>query len=265
MPKVMTEAEIDPIAEAVDQQMMETGEAEQVPTHKIDVTGTYGDLSNGGRVGSAEILPVGESGKVIFDKRLREPGRPTVRAVWTWDGRTSTIPLAYEPSGKRHDGGRKYLLKRHCTVCNYTGFYGPVCPQCRKEGREQAPVVPAFYLRANQVPKPQQFFGTVDCFVPMCIRRGKYGFLDESQMRQHAMGKHRMEYRAFQDSQQARNDREIDEMRKQIAALTNRQLNGTAPAQEDGERRERNRENLRLARERRREKKEAKQAATSAA
>ena len=204
----MTDADIDPIAEQVDQEMMETGEQVGIASHKFDV----------------ETIPVGQSGHVIFEKTKREPGRPTVRNVWTWNGTPSAIPLAYEPSGKRHDGGRKYLLKRHCPTCNYTGFYGPICPMCLKEGREQAPVVPAFYLKREQVPKQQRFFGAVDCFVPTCVRRDKYGFLDEPQMRQHAMGKHRLEYRAFQDSQQARNDRELSDLRSQVTALMAAQM-----------------------------------------
>ena len=210
MPRAMTDADIDPIAEQVDREMMETGEQVGIASHKFDV----------------DTIPVGQSGRVIFDKAKREPGRPTVRNMWTWDGRPSTIPLAYEPSGKRHDGGRKYILKRHCATCNYTGFYGPVCPMCQKEGREQAPPVAAYYFKKEQVPMLQQFFGTVDCFVPVCIRRGKYGFMDEPQMRQHAMGKHRLEYRAFQDSQQARNDRELTDLRSQVAALMAAQLQG---------------------------------------
>lgn len=233
MPKAMTEAEIDPIAEQVDQDMMESGEGVQVPQHKIAAEAFTGDLSDGGRVGRARLTPVGESGRVIFDKDKREPGRPTVRVVWTWDGRQSTIPLAYEPSGKRHDGGRRYLLKRKCTVCGYAGFYGPTCPMCKRDGRELAPPIPAFYLRYEQVPKPQRFYGNVDCFVETCIRRGQYGFPDETQMRQHAMGKHRMEYRAYQDSRQGSNERELAELRAQVAALTRAQLNGNSPARSE--------------------------------
>lgn len=219
MPKAVTDAEIDPIAEEVDLQMMETGEEIGIPQHKVDIEGNFGDLSNGGSVGSAEVIPVGKSGRVIFDKKLREPGRPTVRQVWMWNGTPSTIPLAYESTGKRHDGGRRYLLKRHCTVCLYTGFLGPICPQCKKDGRELAPPIAAFYLKKSQVPKPATYFGNVDCFVPTCIRRGQYGFLDEMRMREHAMSKHSREYRAFQDSQQASSVKEIEMLREQVHSL----------------------------------------------
>ena len=219
MPKAMTDTEIDLIAEEVDQQMMDTGEEPNAPRHKVDLSGNFGDLSNGGTVGQARVIPVGDSGRVIFDKKLREAGRATVRNVWRWDGTPSTIPLAYEPSGKRHDGGRKYLLKRHCVICNYGGFYGPVCPQCRKDGREIAPPAPLYYLKREQVPNPQRYFGDFDCFVPTCIRRGKYGFISEEQMREHAMSKHVREYRAHQDSQQAGSAREIASLRETVNML----------------------------------------------
>ena len=218
MPKVLQESEIDPIAEEVDQAVMETGEEATVLKHKVDLNGSFGDLSDGGQVGGARLVPQGESGNVDFKKR--EPGRPTVRRVWTWDGRESMIPLSYEPSGKRHDGGRKYILKRHCVVCNETGFYGSVCPQCRNHGRRIAPPVPAFYLRKEQVPNQQVFFGAVDCFVPTCVRRGQYGFKTEVDMRQHAMSKHRQEYRAYQDAAQSRASTEMDTLRQQVAVLT---------------------------------------------
>ena len=214
-PRAITEAEIDPIAEQVDRDMTETGEEVGVAQHKF----------------SPEVIPVGASGQVIFDKRLREPGRPTVRAVWTWDGRPSMIPLAYTPSGKQHDGGRKYLLKRHCTVCNNTGFYGQVCPQCQKDGRRLAPPTRAFYLRREDVPHQETFYGVVDCFVPACVRRGEYGFLNEAQMRQHAMSRHRMEYRAFMDSQQNRNENELAALRAQVTALTAAALQGNGRVQ----------------------------------
>lgn len=223
MPKALALDEIDPIAEEVDTAMMESGEAAAIPSHKFDASGSFGDLSDGGRVGDVDVRPVGESGRVNFAKR--EPGRPTVRMVWKYDGTPSTIPIAYDPSGKNHDGGRKYLLKRHCTVCNFNGFTGRVCPACRKDGREIVPPQPLYYLRRELVPQPGRYFGAVDCFVPTCVRRGRHGFLDEAQMRQHAMGRHRMEYRAFQDSQQSMQASTIAQLQAQVMALTTAQLN----------------------------------------
>ena len=222
MPKALQEADIDPIAEQVDQEMMETGEQVGIAQHKFDPNGSYGDLSDGGRVGQVALYPTPESGRLHYDKKegfRKEPGRPTVRNVWMWDGRPSSIPLAYEPSGKRHDGGRKYLLKRHCTVCMYTGFYGAVCPQCRKDGRRLAPSVPAFYLKKEQVPAKGVFFGTVACFHRNCVRRGEYGFLDEAQMREHASSRHRREYQAFKEAQQSHSDTEIASLRQQLNAI----------------------------------------------
>lgn len=201
MPKALQEVDIDPIAEQVDQEMMETGEEVGIAQHRFDPTVNYA---------------VGRDVPVNFDKTKREPGRPVVRNVWMWDGRPSTIPLAYDASGKRHDGGRKYLLKRHCTACKYTGFYGAVCPQCRKDGRRLVPSVQAFYLRKEQVPAQGKFFGTVDCFLKTCVRRGEYGFVDEAQMREHAQSRHRREYQAFKEAQQSKADGDLAQLREQL-------------------------------------------------
>lgn len=231
MPKALIESEIDSIAEQIDADMAESGEEAAIPKHRTVAEGHQGDLSDGGQVGSARLTVQGESGRIPYDKKAgftREPGRPTVRQVWMWNGTPSTIPLAYEPSGKSHDGGRRYLLKRHCTVCNFGGFKGAACPACRKEGREYSPSVPLYYLKRSLVPEQQRFFGEVDCIVPTCVRRGRYGFLDDAQMRQHAMGKHRQEYRAYQDSQQNSQASEIAAMRAQIQALTTAALSRQA-------------------------------------
>lgn len=212
-PKALLETEIDPIAEQVDNEMQASGEDTVIPQHKADPNAQYGDLSDGGQIGSARLITQGESGHVIFDKNKREPGRATVRKVWLWNGTPSTIPLTWDSDGKTHDGGRRHLVKRHCTVCNFSGFKGQICPQCRKDGRRLAPPVPAYYLKESQVPVHQVFFGKEDCFVPSCVRRGEYAFLSDMQMREHAMSRHQKEYKAFQDAAQANNGKELADMR----------------------------------------------------
>ena len=202
---------------------------EEMLEMKVDASRNYGDLSNGGRVGNVDLRVAGESGRVSFKER--EKGRPTVRNVWLWNGTPSTIPLSFTPDGKTHDSGMRYLMKRHCTVCNFNGFYGQTCPECRKAGREIAPPVPCYYLSRAKVPENMQFFGTVDCFVQTCVRKGKHGFLDDAQMRQHAMSRHRQEYRAFQDSQQSRQTAEMDAMRAQLNALLLKQVQPAATVQ----------------------------------
>ena len=163
MPRVLQETDIDPIAEQVDLDMQEAGEEAGPPVHKFDPNQRQ-DLSDGGNMGGVRVVPVGESGRVNFEKR--EPGRPTTRMAWTWDGRPTELPLAWNPAGKQHDGARKYLLKRHCGVCNFAGFYGKVCPDCLKKGRAQAgAITPAFYLKLSQVPNPTHPFGDIACIV----------------------------------------------------------------------------------------------------
>lgn len=240
MPKLLSEAEIDPVAEQIDRDMMESGEDIVNPVHKFDPNASVGDLSDGGNVGGARLVTAGQSGRVSFDKEKREPGRPNARRAWTWDGRETTIPLAWDTAGKQHDGGRKYLMKRHCSICNFSGFYGRVCPDCRKKGRAQSPgaMTPAYYLKFSDVPVKQQFFGKVDCFYPLCVRRGQYGFKSDTEMRQHAASKHRMEYRAYMESQNARDKSEMDALKQQVAALVTAQINSikvSVPAQANAE------------------------------
>lgn len=221
MPRVLKEADIDPIAEQVDLDMMETGEEVVPPVHKFDPEARM-DLSDGGSLGGVRVVPVGEkSGRVTFDKAKRERGRPTTRMAWTWEGRPTELPLAWDPSGKQHDGARHYLMKRHCAVCNYSGFYGSRCPACEKADRPSQPggITPAYYLKRSQVPDPANPFGSVNCFVQNCVRRGQWGFHTDVEMRQHAASRHRQEYRAFQDAATASSKTEVDGLRDQVTAL----------------------------------------------
>ena len=220
MPRTLQETDIDPIAEQVDMDMLETGEVVAPPVHAFSPDQRV-DLHDGGNLGGVRVVPLGDSGRIEFDRAKREPGRPTTRMAWTWDGRATELPLAWTPSGKQHDGARKYLLKRHCMVCNFAGFYGNVCPACRKAGRPQRPgsITPAYYLKKSQVPNPLQPFGSVDCFVRACPRRGEYGFHADIEMRQHAASRHRAEYRAYQEAATANAKTEVDLLREQINAM----------------------------------------------
>ena len=231
-PKILAPDEIDPIAEQVDQDMQDGGEAAALAQHKFDPLAQFQDLSDGGQVGAARLRAMPASGRIDFNQKP-EPGRPSARRVWDWRGRESLIPLAWDTDGKIHDGGRRYLLKRHCIVCKYAGFYGRVCPDCRKNGRPARPnsVVPCFYLRKESSPAHLHAYGGVDCMVEVCVRRGEYGFRNATEMRQHAMTKHKGEYKAAQDEVAASGNAEMASMRLQIAALTQAALNQqTAPA-----------------------------------
>lgn len=235
MPKLLIESEVDPVAEQVDRDMMEVGEATELAQHKFDPNKRYDDLSDGGSVGDVRVIPVGKSGRVIFDEKRREPGRPSARAAWTWDGRPTTLPLAWDRAGKQHDGARKYLMKRHCSQCKFSGFYGRSCPSCKKAGRPQKPggILPAYYLRESDVPNPTQPFGAVDCFVQECVRRDEFGFKSNRQMRQHAMTKHRIEYRAFMDDEAASKTSEIEGLKAQLDVVMKAQLNDASPVKRE--------------------------------
>ena len=226
MPKYLSPNDVDPIAEEVDRILVDEGEDVTSPVHKFDPN-QVGDLSDGGNVGGVKVVPTGASGTVNFDKP--EQGRPNAREVWTWDNRASTIPLAWNAAGNQHDGGRRYLLKRHCVTCNFSGFFGRRCPACRKANRPQGGITPAFYLRQKDVPMAQVFFGKVDCLIAGCIRHGEYGFKSQVEMRQHAMSKHRMEYRAYQDQEASTKDTELVSLRQRLDALTNAALVAPAP------------------------------------
>lgn len=212
MLKAMPETDIDPIAEQVDQEMLESGQSIGVAQHTVD-------LSNGGQVGGVRVIPVGESGRVSFDKKKQEQGRPMIRNVWRWNGTPDVIPLSYTPSGKSHDGGRAYLLKRHCPLCKFSGFFGLVCLACEKAGRRLVPVVPLYYLHEKDVPDRQKVYGLVDCFVSTCIRSGDFGFLDEAQMLVHGMSRHRIEYKAYEASRQNRQESQVASLQEQVNAL----------------------------------------------
>lgn len=230
MPKLLAPDEIDPIAEQVDQDMQDQGEEAALTKHKFDPLASFQDLSDGGQVGAARLRAMPESGRIDF-KQKAEPGRPSARRVWDWRGRESTIPLSWDTDGKIHDGGRRYLLKRHCIVCQHSGFYGRVCPNCRKNGMAPKPnsIVPCFYLRKEQTPDHLHAYGGVDCMVEQCVRRGEYGFRNNTEMRQHAMKKHKDEYKAAMDEAAASKTDEISALRQELADMRSRMSAPAAP------------------------------------
>ena len=201
--------------------------------------GDVGDLSRGGKAGGVNVYPNpsrDDSG------RMRGNGRPTVRMAWMWDGTESTVPLGWNPEGTEHDGGRKYLSKKHCHCCGYSGFRFTRklrgCPNCMKNncprcqgGQNRSKVIPCFYFKKDQVPYPKDAGGDIDCFVVTCVRRNGDGFKDESSMWMHARGKHRMEYQAYRDSQQTEDKRELAQLREQVALLTAAAIRGSPSAE----------------------------------
>ena len=197
------------------------------------------DLSDGGVINGARLTPM-NNGRPV------EKGRAVARRAWTWNGSETVLPLAWNPDGTVHDGGRRYLLKRFCLCCKSGGFKKQQCPNCVKNncdvcraGTDRTKVhtfengktvrgwiIPCFYLRKEDVPFPDRFYGSIDCFQKECIRRGSRGFKTEEDMRMHGRSRHRTEYLIWQDVIQANKNDEIESLRRRLDALLL-----TAPAQ----------------------------------
>jgi len=237
--KLLKPEEIDVEQEAVDQVMTAAEEAAELA--QFAPTSTPGDLSDGGVVNGVRIHPMSGVG----GEKMKQ-GRPAARRAWSWNGTESLLTLAWNPEGNRHDGARHYLLKRHCLCCKITGFIGRQCPSCVKSrcvrcngsADHATPhtlgngkvvkgwLIPAFYLRPEDVPFPERFYGDVPCFLTMCPRREDRGFKTEEDMRMHAQSRHRMEYAAHLQTQQSRRRDEVDMLREELLQLRTQLANG---------------------------------------
>lgn len=217
MPRILEETEIDPIADELDATM--TAAEEQAALSSFAVPDNVPDLTDGGRVGRVKVTPMQNGQK-------REKGRAAARRAWTWNGSETLLPLAWNPEGTQHDGARRYLLKRHCTCCGFSGFRGVQCPVCVNNNcivcrgsTVKGKVIPANYLRKEDVPFPARFYGNIDCFLASCPRRGGRGFMTAQDMVMHARSRHRMEYQAHQDTIAATRVDDLETLRQQIAEL----------------------------------------------
>ena len=240
MPRVLEEQSVaeHPGLETVDDDISEAEVAEEMARFR-GRPDAVADLSDGGQVGGVTVFPV-EDGK-----RMTQ-GRPSTRAAWRWDGTPTLLPLAYDPSGKTHDGARRYLLKRYCMCCQESGFRRR-CPRCVKNNCHdcsastvKGKVIPCYYLNKEKVPFQAKFYGSVDCFLPetQCIRHGGRGFKTEEDMRFHARVKHKLEYSSFLEAEamrrSRRDDSEKDDLRQRLRELETlvrgQQNGGSAPA-----------------------------------
>lgn len=230
MPKILVDADIDPIADEVEQAIMTaTEEAEaEAAVATLPRGEMAGDLSDGGRVGGVTLTPMRNGRKVA-------EGRAAARRAWMYNGTESLLPLAWNPDGTMHDGARRYLLKRHCLCCKIGGFRGAQCPNCVKSGcgicnvsTKPKVVIPCFYLRKDDVPFPERFYGSIECFLTDCARRGEQGFQTEPDMRMHAMTRHKLQYQAYQAAQEASKTDEIGELKARLDAMMLAQMQVTA-------------------------------------
>ena len=181
-------------------------------------TSIYKDLTDGGQVERANIFPT--KGGV---RQAR--GRAAARRAWRWDGAETLLPLAWNPEGTTHDGARHYLRKKVCICCHEAGFMRE-CQRCVRAncvgcggGTDKAKVIPCYYLSKEKVPFPQRFYGDIDCFLPMCARKGGMGFKAEEDMRMHARTMHGQEYASFMEAEQSRKASDTDDLRQQVAEL----------------------------------------------
>ena len=231
MVKLLDEAEIDPITEQVSQALDEAEEAEAEAKRLFVYNPNPGDLSDGGTIGGVKLRP-------NRDKRITQ-GRPAARQAWMWNGTETVLPLAWDTDGKRHDGARHYLLKRHCLCCQTGGFFGGQCRNCAKNncsrcnasmdrttlqtltsGRQiRGWIIPSFYLRKEDVPYPAHFYGKVDCIFSFCPRHGVFGFLTEQDMRLHATKRHTDEYKAHMETIAAARTDRVEILERRIDEL----------------------------------------------
>lgn len=224
MPKVLEENEVDLVEEALDAELDEAVEA-------IDPTQHFGDLSDGGKVGDATLYP-------MVDGKRVEQGRAAARRAWMWNGTETLLTLAWNPEGTKHDGARHYLRKRFCLCCHAGGFIARRCPNCVKSNclhcnssTDPAKIIACFYLKWEDVPLKQDFYGSIDCFLVDCPRRGSKGFLSEEAMRFHARSKHKGQYEAYLEVLQGSEKSEVALLREQLDVLTRAMIsNGTSKA-----------------------------------
>ena len=215
MPRLL---EVDPVEEqdSIEKESWRLGSTDGTP-----------DLSDGGDVNGVRVRPA-------RDKTVTK-GRPVARLAYNANGTESQLLLTYEPNGKNHDSAAAYFRKRLCLCCGRGGFKGHQCPQCVKNNcslcngsRDPKKIIPCFYRRREDAPFAVPIYGSIDCFLVSCLRRGALGFLTETDMRLHARSNHRMEYQAYVESQAASKVDEVAELRKRVDDLMVSMARGSA-------------------------------------
>jgi hypothetical protein len=220
MPNVLemdTVEELALDAEAVEEESWRVGSTDGAP-----------DLADGGMVNGVRVRPA-------RDKNVTK-GRPAARRAWMANGTETLLPLAWEPDGRTHDSAARYFRKRLCLCCQRGGFKGRQCPDCVKKGcglcngsSNPKKIIPCFYRRKEDVPFPIKFYGSIDCFLVSCIRRGSQGFLTTADMRLHARSMHKLEYQAHLEGLEIDKQNEVAVLREELQAM--RQLVMSRPAE----------------------------------
>ena len=229
-------------AEELDEIMSPAEEQRMAELRPLSPSESTPDLSNGGRINGVNLYPV-------QDRERVSKGRANSIRAWMWNGTETVLPLGWNPEGTTHNSAMPYREKRHCLCCHQGGFKKKqgkplFCPQCVKSNCRKCRagtdtteqilptgkkikgwIIPCFYLRQEDVPYPERFYGDIDCFLTSCVRRGALGFKTEAAMRFHARGMHRMEYLAHQESIASAKGDELDSLKKQMAELQSLLLN----------------------------------------
>ncbi len=218
MPLLLEDQDIDLDAELIDVQLSDAEEAMAADLTVRSEGSSTRDLTDGGKVGGATLYPMRDGRKV-------EKGRPAARRAWMFNGTESVIPLSWNPDGTVHDGGRKYLRKKHCLCCTDSGFVSHcrkcrdnLCPRCNG-GRDPSKIIACFYLREVDVPFPEKLYGDIPCFLSSCARKGEIGFQTEEEMRMHAISRHTRQYEAHEAVKRSSEASEISQLREQVNAL----------------------------------------------
>jgi hypothetical protein len=63
----------------------------------------------------------------------------------------------------------------------------------------QPNLIPNFYLKPEAVPFAINRYGPIECFHPKCMRKGRFGYPTEMDMRLHARTRHTLEYLSYQE------------------------------------------------------------------
>lgn len=221
--RIITADDLDLEIAAVDQTLDAAEEAEVASAFPVGIENAP-DLTGGGMVGGVKV----------------QKGRAAAIRAWMWNGTETSLTLAWTVDGKGHDGGRRYLQKKHCLCCGDSGFRTRYCTKCRRDvcnrcrnSTVSSQIIPAFYLRLQDVPYPQHVYGNIDCFLPSCIRRGIIGFQTEEEMRMHGRSRHGEEYRSWIEVKQSSRADEIAGLQAQVNTLLAAALTSSSPASQE--------------------------------
>lgn len=225
MPLLLTDAEIDIDAEAVDLALSSSEEEIAIAIGNREEVTNAGDLTDGGVIGGVKLYPMENLKRV-------ERGRAAARRAWMWNGTETVLTLSWNTDGTRHDGGRSYLSKKHCLCCGDSGFRQHcrkcrinACPKCQS-ATDAKQIIPCFYLRKDDVPYQEKFYGEIDCFLVSCSRRDSTGFQTEEDMIMHAASRHGKQYEAYESAQRSREVSQLSQLQDQVNALLAAQLRG---------------------------------------